>query len=406
MKRIWNIEGTSLKLDKRWGYYESFPRRDNDSPASGAYIFRPKSPDEDMVAFEVDTSKTYLRKSSILTELHLHYEVPWLKEVVKLYRGKAFVDIDYTVGPIDISDGVGKEIIIQMNNDIENKGIFYTDSNAREFIRRKRSQRSSYQFQEFEPIAGNYYPVTAAIFIEDEEASMTILTDRSQGGSSLKDGSIELMVHRRTLYDDSRGVGEALNETSKIMPYPPFGDASRKGEGLIISGTYRIMIGSGNSGAELARSEMDNMFSPLYLFAAKTTLKRRVPPEHRYLNTLSGFDEAFPKNLHLVTMKRVFVGTADATYLVRLGHRYGIGESSEYSAPIEFDLSKLFERGGKMKTITSVIETTLTANMEKIEREHKKKQWIPDSGQKDHTANMIKITIYPMQIKTWLITVT
>ena len=50
---------------------------------------------------------------------------------------------------------------------------------------------------------------------------MTILTDRSQGGTSLQDGSIELMVHRRTVKDDSRGVDEPLNETDVgITPYP------------------------------------------------------------------------------------------------------------------------------------------------------------------------------------------
>jgi hypothetical protein len=40
-----------------------------------------------------------------------------------------------------------------------------------------------------------------------------VLTDRSQGGSSLANGQIELMVHRRLLFDDSLGVGEPLNET-------------------------------------------------------------------------------------------------------------------------------------------------------------------------------------------------
>ena len=42
---------------------------------------------------------------------------------------------------------------------------------------------------------------------------LTVLTDRSQGGASINDGQIELMVHRRTLNDDNLGVGEPLNET-------------------------------------------------------------------------------------------------------------------------------------------------------------------------------------------------
>ena len=45
------------------------------------------------------------------------------------------------------------------------------------------------------------------------DVQLTVLTDRSQGGASINDGQIELMVHRRTLKDDSLGVGESLNET-------------------------------------------------------------------------------------------------------------------------------------------------------------------------------------------------
>lgn len=63
----------------------------------------------------------------------------------------------------------------------------------------------------------------------------SVLVDRAQGGSSLKDGSIEIMVHRRTLFDDSRGVAEPLNETV----------ASCRGchsPGLIVRGTHLLSL--------------------------------------------------------------------------------------------------------------------------------------------------------------------
>ena len=49
---------------------------------------------------------------------------------------------------------------------------------------------------------------------EDSKAQLAIVTDRSQGVASLADGQLETMLHRRTLYDDGRGVGEPMNETS------------------------------------------------------------------------------------------------------------------------------------------------------------------------------------------------
>ncbi len=54
------------------------------------------------------------------------------------------------------------------------------------------------------------------VFIEDSsyDTQLSVLTDRSQGGSCLDLAKLELMVHRRLLHDDHFGVGEALNETA------------------------------------------------------------------------------------------------------------------------------------------------------------------------------------------------
>ena len=59
---------------------------------------------------------------------------------------------------------------------------------------------------------------------------MTVMNSRSQGGSVLKDGRIEIMHNRRMYHDDHRGMGEALNET----------DAS--GNGITVTSNYYLHI--------------------------------------------------------------------------------------------------------------------------------------------------------------------
>jgi lysosomal alpha-mannosidase len=94
------------------------------------------------------------------------------------------------------SDNIGKEVISRFTTDLQTNGLFYTDSNGRELLERKRNYRPTWDFQVTEPESGNYYPVTSKILIRDsvKQQEVAVLNDRSQGGSSLNDGQVELMV--------------------------------------------------------------------------------------------------------------------------------------------------------------------------------------------------------------------
>ena len=41
-----------------------------------------------------------------------------------------------------------------------------------------------------------------------------MLTDRAQGVTSIVEGQIDILIHRRLLKDDHKGVQEPLNETN------------------------------------------------------------------------------------------------------------------------------------------------------------------------------------------------
>ena len=69
----------------------------------------------------------------------------------------------------------------------------------------------------------------------DTNPQLSVLTDRSQGATSLENNKIEIMVHRRTHKDDKKGVGEALNERAF-------------GQGLVARGKHHITILESSTG--------------------------------------------------------------------------------------------------------------------------------------------------------------
>ena len=48
--------------------------------------------------------------------------------------------------------------------------------------------------------------MNSIISVSDEANEMALVTDVSMGGSSLEDGQVEVMVHRRCQSDDHRGA--------------------------------------------------------------------------------------------------------------------------------------------------------------------------------------------------------
>ena len=95
----------------------------------------------------------------------------------------------------------GYEVVVNFDiSDFKNNATFYTDSNGLEMQKRILNYRPTWNIGynynlSLENITANYYPVNSAIKIEDvgQNKTFAVLNDRSQGGTSLKDGQIQLM---------------------------------------------------------------------------------------------------------------------------------------------------------------------------------------------------------------------
>lgn len=183
------------------------PRQDSaSSQASGAYIFRTSSAREIPHSPMEETALLYVNVNTEGVFIYQKFS-NWTSQMLTLSAGSDALDVDYTIGEVPIGDMLGKEVITQYTTNMNTKGsahtqhMFYTDSNSREYMPRTFNQHATYDSEVFEPIAGNYYPITSGVYVKDEGlgVQLSVLTDRSVGAASMKSGEVELLVQRRLL---------------------------------------------------------------------------------------------------------------------------------------------------------------------------------------------------------------
>lgn len=343
----------SVPLAQTFFYYNSSIGSDapNDlssdhSQASGAYILRTNS----STAFPVAAGPASVTVfEGPVVSVAQQSVAGWLSQSVMLWAGEQHAEIEMTVGPIPNGPRpTGKEVVVRYDAPaLRTNATFFTDSNVREYYERRRNFRPSWPYTPVEPIAGNYYPVNSRIFARDEASGTTlsVTTDRTQGGSSIVDGSVELMVHRRLQQDDGRGVGEPINEPG----------LNQLGAGLVIRATHRLSVDAAASApAHGKRSVQESMFRPLVALSGLAPGETPQSWARVHRANFSGLAAALPDNLHLLTVHAL----GPASVLVRLAHLFEKGEDPVLSLPTTVSLSTLFS-GARL---SGCVEMTVPAS--------------------------------------------
>jgi hypothetical protein len=111
-------------------------------------------------------------------------------EVTLSLTDEGLIKFDVLLGMIPMNT----EVVVNFGAPgVSNAGVFYTDSNGLAMQRREVGKRPSYYLVNDINVQSNYYPVTTAIAIRDEETQMTVMTSHTQGGTSFAEGRVELM---------------------------------------------------------------------------------------------------------------------------------------------------------------------------------------------------------------------
>ena len=368
MTRHGDEPGTQESISYYFAYYNSSLGKTKERPdqASGAYIFRPDCPEGNVLPCR---------------PTRLPANTPWIEHKI------VNKTISWKVGPIPQDNGlIGKEIVlvIEAIKSVNNKGVFFTDSNGYQWMRREVNKRPTWKNVVTDPLAGNYYPITAGIAILDADRALIVSTDRSVGGTSLENNQIEIMIHRRTFMDDSRGVGEPINERTA------------DGQGIVVEGKtfFDIVATKGIVNTVPVRVPINQLRPPIRLAG--------VSPE-RLRKLVNHFAPQVPERDVICThFHRI-----DVPELCRLGkdeHDCVVARFSHRDVdgdrPVELDFNRMLPQ----MTVLNVTETALHAGRTLSDSMKLKINW-NKTGTSSNPSLVLdgKVIMKPGEIRTFIL---
>lgn len=172
------------------------------SGGSGAYVFYPSGVAKGILTNLVPVIR--IVKGPFLEQINVVYKQ--LVHSLTLYNTLSVqgqgIHIE-NILDMNKHDMADQEVIMRVYSDVSNPmGLFYTDQNGFQLIGRKTNFESK--------IETNYYPATSMVVLEDEVKRLTIHTRQSHGVASLKQGWLEIMLDRKVMSDDKKGLGEGV----------------------------------------------------------------------------------------------------------------------------------------------------------------------------------------------------
>ncbi|KAL6605857.1 hypothetical protein ACP70R_041510 [Stipagrostis hirtigluma subsp. patula] len=178
------------------------------SHGSGAYLFKPVGEARSIVE---EGGYFILSEGPLVQEAHSLPKMEWhkapLSHSTRIYScGDSIQDMviekEYHVELVGhvFND---RELIVRYKTNIDNQRVFYSDLNGFQMSRRQTYDKI--------PLQGNYYPMPSLAFLQDPRGNrFSVHSKQSVGAASLKNGWLEIMLDRRLVQDDGRGLGQGV----------------------------------------------------------------------------------------------------------------------------------------------------------------------------------------------------
>ncbi|XP_031284235.1 alpha-mannosidase 2 [Pistacia vera] len=285
LQKVSHINGSLNVVHEEIGMYST--------RESGAYLFKPIGDAQPIIE---TGGLMIISEGPLMREVYSYPRTEWEKSPIshstRIYNGdntiqEFVIEKEYHVELLgyDFND---KELIVRYKTDIDNSRIFYSDLNGFQMSRRETYDKI--------PLQGNYYPMPSLAFMQGSNGQrFSVHSRQSLGVASPKDGWLEIMLDRRLVRDDGRGLGQgvldnrAMNVIFHILV-----------ESNISSTSNHVSNPLPLSPSLLSHLVGAHLNYPLHGFVAKKPQQLSVRPPPRSFCPLAA---SLPCDLHIVNFK-------------------------------------------------------------------------------------------------------
>jgi alpha-mannosidase II len=262
------------------------------SRGSGAYLFKPIGEAHPIVK---EGGYFILTEGPLVQEAHSLPKTEWdkspLSHSTRIYScGDSTQDMliekEYHVELVGrVFDD--RELIVRYKTGIDNQRVFYSDLNGFQMSRRQTYDKI--------PLQGNYYPMPSLAFLQDSLGNrFSVHSKQSLGAASLQNGWMEIMLDRRLVRDDGRGLGQGVMDNRPMnvifhLLMESNMSALPKSHSLL---TLQPSILSHRVGAHLNY--------PMHAFVSKNLLSKSFKLHQQ---TFAPLATSLPCDLHIVNLK-------------------------------------------------------------------------------------------------------
>merc|ERR1719244_1500627 len=249
-----------------------------------AYLFLPDGPGKEKKLMNPVVRVVEGKLRSIVTVVQ-----KWMKHIVILNKSPGVDGTGLMIeNDVDLtSDGFNnREIAMRISSNVGSGDVFFTDLNGFQMIRRKRYSKL--------PIQANFYPMPSMGYIQDTKSRLSLISGQPLGATSAGSGQLEVMLDRRLMQDDNRGLFQGIQD-NKVTPHH-----------------FTLLLERQISGSKSEPSDSQASYPSLLGLAVRHTLLNPLyrliyMPEHfqgnGLKNTYKPVEKDLPCDIHLINLR-------------------------------------------------------------------------------------------------------